>query len=132
MLALLYEALIDFPAIRDNGVLVGFSKVTRDITEKKQAEMKLMQAKQVAEAASQAKQSFLAMMSHEIRTPLHAVITLSQLLLDTSLNTIQHDYLDTIHNSSKQLLSIINDILDFSKIVRVSNFVNFPLLTYDS
>ena len=104
--------------MRDHsGKLVGFSKVTRDVTERRQAEFNLRAAMQSAQAAAQAKQSFLAMMSHEIRTPLHAVITLSYLMQTSDLSPAQTDYLETIHNSSKQLLSIINDILDFSKIV---------------
>lgn len=103
--------------IRDNtGKLVGYSKVTRDITERRQADIALRAAMQSAQTAALAKQSFLAVMSHEIRTPLHAVITLSLLLQSSDLNAQQRDYLETIHNSSKQLLGIINDILDFTKI----------------
>jgi len=110
-------------AMRDHsGKLVGYSKVTRDVTERRQTEIALRAAMQSAQAAALAKQSFLAMMSHEIRTPLHAVITLSFLLQTSELNTVQRDYLETIHNSSKQLLSIINDILDFSKIVSSLSF----------
>ena len=107
--------------MRDNtGKLVGYSKVTRDVTERRQAEIALRAAMQFAQTAALAKQSFLAMMSHEIRTPLHAVITLSYLLQNSELNAMQRDYLESIHNSSKQLLGIINDILDFSKIVFLS------------
>lgn len=104
--------------MRDStGRLVGYSKVTRDVTDRRQTDLALRSAMQSAQAAALAKQSFLAMMSHEIRTPLHAVITLSLLLQNSDLDPMQRDYLETIHNSSKQLLGIINDILDFSKIV---------------
>ena len=76
----------------------------------------LARARDVAEAASHAKDDFFAMMSHEIRTPMNGVLGLVEVLERTPLNTDQGEMLGMIHESAGALLQILDDLLDYSKI----------------
>lgn len=104
------------PIFDEDGILVRQVGAFLDISERKKMEHQLVEAKESAERASQAKGDFLAMMSHEIRTPLNAVLGFSELLAGTPLSTEQSGFLQTIQDSSGALLVVLNDILDYSKI----------------
>jgi len=98
------------------GQAIGIMGIGRDVTKRRTAEEALKLAKEAAEGANRAKSDFLATMSHEIRTPMNGILGMTELVLDTELNSEQREHLGLVRLSAESLLSIINDILDFSKI----------------
>jgi len=92
------------------------NQLEEEIVAHKQAEERLVEAKQHAEAGNIAKSQFLANMSHEIRTPMNAIMGFTDLLADEDLAEEQHGWVNTIRGSGRHLLQVIDDILDYSKI----------------
>lgn len=87
-----------------------------DMTDNYLYTKQLIELKEDAEKANEAKSSFLARMSHEIRTPINAVLGMNEMILREAQSDSIREYAVNIHNAGKVLLSIINDILDLSKI----------------
>jgi len=98
-----------------SGALRGFSKITRDITDRRAAEMALSTAREEAERASRAKSEFLSRMSHELRTPLNSILGFAQLLeMDSTQG--QNAQIGHILRAGKHLLTLINEVLDIARI----------------
>jgi PAS domain S-box-containing protein len=106
------------PLLDETGALRGFSKVTRDITERRGAQEALEIARHEAETASAAKSLFLSRMSHELRTPLNAILGFAQLLeLDRQAATTQDiGSIDQILRAGRHLLALIDEVLDIARI----------------
>lgn len=121
------------PIYNLEGEVTGSIAIHYDITERQQLQEKLREAKELAENARRAEQKFLAVMTHEIRTPLNAILGMSHLLSDTTLNTDQSEYVKLIKNAADMLQVLVSDILDFSKIQAGKLNVNnetFDLITH--
>jgi PAS domain S-box-containing protein len=117
-----FWANVVITALRDpRGTLIGFAKVTRDLTERREAErQRIVDAQRLAavEAANRAKSEFLAAMSHELRTPLNAIGGYADLLVEGIYGTVtgeQQEVLQRIRRSQQHLLVIITDLLNYSR-----------------
>jgi len=116
-----FWANVIITALFNKGRLVGFAKVTRDLTERKASEERAVRDASrlaAAEAASRTKSEFLATMSHELRTPLNAIGGYAELIdmgVAGAINEEQRSYLMRIRNSQQHLLAIINDLLNYSR-----------------
>ena len=100
----------------DDGAIVGCVSSGLDVTEREQAAKALVDARDRAEAANEAKSQFLAVMSHELRTPLNSVLGFAQLLQSSYADDRSNGYINNIIESGEHLLSLIQDILDVSQL----------------
>lgn len=104
---------------RDDGALEHVFAFFTNISQLKEIERRLVDAKEAAESANQAKTTFLANMSHELRTPMHAILSFSEIgmaKVDKTPSTNLVRYFDRIHASGKRLLVLLNDLLDMSRL----------------
>ena len=116
---IIYIETNKIPLHNSRDEVIGILGTYEDITERKNAELRILQAKEIAETASNAKSEFLSRMSHELRTPLNAILGFAQLLeydLSHPLDESQKQNVDEILTAGYHLLELINDILDLSKI----------------
>lgn len=113
---IIYQTTTRVPFRNEHGKIVGVIGISTDITDRVKKENELVEAREKAEIANQAKSDFLATVSHELRTPLNGIIGMTELLSRHKLSKDQRLLVEDITNSGKTLLSLINSILDLSKL----------------
>ncbi|MDH5368661.1 MAG: PAS domain-containing sensor histidine kinase [Gammaproteobacteria bacterium] len=131
------------PLKNSNGVIYGVLGTYHDISERKQAESKIIAAKELAEQANKAKDKFMSRMSHELRTPMNAVLGFTQLFImdKETLSNEQYEYVLEINKAGQHLLEMINQILEISNVslsqidlkiesVNLNNLVNSVIHTF--
>ena len=127
----IYPEYLNISSVKDKSDnLTHYIAHFMDITEQKNNEENLRQARREAEASNESKSLFLASMSHEIRTPMNAVLGILDLLKDSQLTEKQLTLIATARDSGELLMTIINDILDFTKMdvdVQVLQLSDFDL-----
>jgi PAS domain S-box-containing protein len=112
-----FWANVVITALRDeHGVLRGFAKITRDMTEQRLAAEAEREAREDAERANRAKTLFLSGMSHELRTPLNAILGFAQLLTFDGLRADQQDAMNQIQRAGEHLLGLVDELLDVARI----------------
>ncbi len=104
------------PLHDEQGVLIGFRGIVRDVTDRERVAAELERARADALAQAAAKSEFVAHVSHDLRTPMNGIIGMTELALDTDLTDEQREFLTAVRGSAQSLLTLVNDILDFSKI----------------
>ena len=114
---LFWERVLISPVVNEEDVITHFIALKEDISERKQTETELINAKLKAEEADRLKTAFLANMSHEIRTPMNAIVGFSEILRTSDVSGPEkEEYFNIINNSCNTLSNLIDDIIDLAKI----------------
>ena len=111
-----WESALISPIKDSEGNIINFIAIKEDITERKEMEVLLEQAKDAAESADRIKSQFLSIMSHELLTPMNGILGMVELLKEEELSETQHEFTSVIEDSARQLLNLINEILEFTEI----------------